>query len=243
MASCQGAPPGEVAMHDAKKQLREAEKLIEQEKSGEVEAKIAQATELMNRAPNDPRVHWARVTAAQAIKVLKGQGRAGAEGGQAAQLVQVGERSGSAAQAGWQGAGRCHHRLRRGVWDAEGAGVDLSMPFELTTGKTRPLREDPQECEAAKSKAGEATAPSRPRPPASPTKARSPTRAKKPAEAATVVSRVRSGSKLKGRSQEGVQDHADAFPSSKAMPARRVRRRLPSGSTAARPSASRATSC
>jgi hypothetical protein len=36
--------------------------------------------------------------------------------------------------------------------EVELAGVDLTVPYELTAGKIRPLRENLQECEAAQAK-------------------------------------------------------------------------------------------
>src|SRR5579863_7014769 len=49
-----GAPPGEVAMHDAKASLREAEKLLDGGRSAGVRELIDSAIEFMNKAPNDP---------------------------------------------------------------------------------------------------------------------------------------------------------------------------------------------
>jgi hypothetical protein len=65
-----GAPPGEVAMHDAKASLREAEKLLDGGRSAGVRELIDRAIEFMNKAPNDPRVNWARSHYLAAVGLL-----------------------------------------------------------------------------------------------------------------------------------------------------------------------------
>ena len=65
------APEGEVAMHDAKKLLREAEKVLDGGQSDGVESKLNQAIELMNKAPRDARVDWARQHFKTAVEVLQ----------------------------------------------------------------------------------------------------------------------------------------------------------------------------
>ena len=64
------APEGEVAMHDAKKLLREAEKVLDGGQSDGVESKLNQAIDLMNKAPRDARVDWARQHFKTAVEVL-----------------------------------------------------------------------------------------------------------------------------------------------------------------------------
>jgi len=65
-----GAPPGEVAMHDAKASLHQAEKLLDGGRKDGVKELIDRATDIMNKAPSDPRVNWARYHYATAANVL-----------------------------------------------------------------------------------------------------------------------------------------------------------------------------
>lgn len=58
-------------MHDAKKLLREAEKVLDGGQSDGVESKLNQAIELMNKAPRDARVDWARQHFKTAVEVLQ----------------------------------------------------------------------------------------------------------------------------------------------------------------------------
>ena len=44
-------------MHDAKRLLHDVEKQLEGGQTDGAEAKLAQAIEIMNKAPNDPRVN------------------------------------------------------------------------------------------------------------------------------------------------------------------------------------------
>ncbi|HZS36129.1 MAG TPA: hypothetical protein VFF06_04855 [Polyangia bacterium] len=67
-----GAPPAEVAMHDAKLALGRAEKALDDGRPALVEPAIADATRFMNEAPrNDPRANWARAIYAEAIQILR----------------------------------------------------------------------------------------------------------------------------------------------------------------------------
>jgi len=65
-----GAPPGEVAMHDAKASLHEAEKLLDDGRSAGVQQLIDKAIDFMNKAPSDARVNWARVHYLTAVNLL-----------------------------------------------------------------------------------------------------------------------------------------------------------------------------
>ncbi|MCS6912490.1 MAG: hypothetical protein RMK29_19105 [Myxococcales bacterium] len=146
-----GAPPGEIAMRDAKRALHEAEKLLDQGQTAEVETKLEAATHIMNRAPNDPRVNWARPHYAKALGILRARlaivprlptlrqaYKAALEAAsQAARL-----RTEEARRDALAKADACVQAFR----DAEGQGVDLSIPVELTPGKPRPLREDLRDC-------------------------------------------------------------------------------------------------
>src|SRR5260370_31211076 len=56
-----GAPPAEVAMHDAKLALGRAEKALDEGRAAPVEPALEDATRIMNGAPaNDPRANSAR---------------------------------------------------------------------------------------------------------------------------------------------------------------------------------------
>lgn len=206
-----GAPPGEVAMHDAKKLLREAEKLIESDKPAEVDAKIAQATELMNRAPSDPRVHWARGHYAQAIKVLKGKVALAPKVAKLRSSVKAVADVASQAKPDGKALGDAITACVAAFKEAEGAGVDLSMPYELTAGKLRPLKEDLQECEAAKSKVTDSVA--KPEETKKPDETKKPEETKKPAGGSDGgVPREKWAKKLKGDRKKVFEDHPDAFP-------------------------------
>jgi hypothetical protein len=57
-------------MHDAKASLREAEKLLDGGSSAGVRELIGRAVDFMSKAPNDPRVNWARYHYAAAVNLL-----------------------------------------------------------------------------------------------------------------------------------------------------------------------------
>ena len=212
-----GAPPGETAMHDAKKLLREAEKLIADGKTGDAEAKIAQATEMMNKAPNDPRVNWARAHYSVAIKVLKNKaGLAPKVAKLRSSFKAVTDLAGQAkpdAKALGDAVTACVAAFK----EVEGAGIDLSMPYELTAGKMRPLRDDLAECEAARAKATDSVA--KPgetgsKPGDGTATAAKPDETKKPAAGGSDggVPREKWVKKLKGDRKKVFEEHADAFP-------------------------------
>jgi len=56
-----GAPPGEVAMHDAKWALRTAENLLDGHNPNGVQRLLDRAASIMNAAPSDARVNFARL--------------------------------------------------------------------------------------------------------------------------------------------------------------------------------------
>jgi hypothetical protein len=67
-----GAPPGEVAMHDAKLALGRGEKALDDNRAALVQPAIDDAVRIMNDAPtNDPRSNWARPIYAEAIQLLR----------------------------------------------------------------------------------------------------------------------------------------------------------------------------
>jgi hypothetical protein len=66
-----GAPVGEVVMHDAKVSLAAAEKILDDHRTAGAQELIDRALGLMNRAPNDPRVNWARAHYMSAANILK----------------------------------------------------------------------------------------------------------------------------------------------------------------------------
>jgi hypothetical protein len=65
-----GAPNGEIAMHDAKRALHEAEILLDKRTTEGVEALIGKAVSIMNAAPDDPRTNWARAFFSEAANLL-----------------------------------------------------------------------------------------------------------------------------------------------------------------------------
>lgn len=227
-----GAPQGEIAMHDAKKLLREAERQLDGGQSGEVEGKIAQAIEIMNKAPSDPRVNWARVQYKVAVDVLK------AKLALAPRLAKL--RTSYKAVVDAQGKAdpktlaSAVEACVAAFKEAEGAGGNLALQFELTPGKPRPLRDDLAECEAAKGKpADTATAGGTTATPAgtgtgtgdSGTTASKPAGdGGKPAAAAAAagsdggVPRAKWEKKLKGDRKKVFASHADAFPAFEGEP-------------------------
>ena len=66
-----GAPAGEVAMHDAKVSLVAAEKILDDNRTAGVQELIDRAVVVLNNAPNDPRVNWARPLYLSAVTILK----------------------------------------------------------------------------------------------------------------------------------------------------------------------------
>ena len=66
-----GAPAGEVAMHEAKVSLAAAEKILDGKRAAGAQELIDQAIAIMGRAPNDPRVNWARPHYLSAVNILK----------------------------------------------------------------------------------------------------------------------------------------------------------------------------
>lgn len=211
-----GAPPGETAMHDAKKLLHDAEKQIEAGQTGDIEAKIAQAIEIMNRAPRDPRVLWALSHFDRATKVLRGKvtlsSRVAKLRTQIKAVSDLGAQPKPDAKALGEAVAACVQAFK----EAETAGVDLSIPYELTAGKLRPLKEDLQECEAAKSKLGDATAAKPADTPGAKPEASTDSKPedKKPAAAGNDggVPRDKWAKKLKGDRKKVFESHADAFP-------------------------------
>ena len=215
-----GAPPGEVAMHDAKKLLHDVEKQLDGGQASEAEAKIAQAVVIMNKAPSDARVNWARFQFESAINILKTKitlaprvaklrSAYKAVADLTAQPKPDGKALSSAADA-------CVQAFK----DAEAQGANLTLQFELTTGKARPLREDLAECEAAKTRAGGdvvATTDPAVKPATDPavkpaTDTTSKPAADKKGGSDGGVPRAKWVKKLKGDRKKVFEDHGDVFP-------------------------------
>jgi hypothetical protein len=126
-----GAPPGEVAMHDAKGLFVGAERILDAEGTAGAAEKIEAAIEIMNKAPSDPRVNWARVRFSKAVNLLRGR------------ILLVPRLA--ALRAALKGA--------RVACDAEfqaaaDAGVDLDAVLELLPGKMRSLTDARTDCAA-----------------------------------------------------------------------------------------------
>jgi len=138
-----GAPPGEVAMHDAKVQLVSAEKRLDQNETANVVAKIDASSDILNRAPSDPRVNWARPHYAKAISILRSRLAL-------APLLPGLRSSHDKAVAGNHKSPAAKTAAAKecvkAFSDAESAGVDLSIQVELTPGQLRPLSADRDDC-------------------------------------------------------------------------------------------------
>jgi hypothetical protein len=217
-----GAPPGEVAMHDAKKLLHDVEKQLDNGQVGDAEAKISQAIVVMNKAPSDARVNWARFHFESAINILK------TKIALAPRLPKL--RSAYKAVADLTAQPKPDAKALAGAADAcvqafkdaEGQGANLTLQFELTAGKPRPLREDLAECEAAKGKAsGDAAAVADAAKPATGDAAKpagagdastKPAGDKKGGGSDGGVPRAKWAKTLKGDRKKVFEDHADAFP-------------------------------
>jgi hypothetical protein len=213
-----GAPPGEVAMHDAKKLLRESEKQIDSGQTGDVEQKIAQAIEIMNRAPSDPRVNWARSYFSVAIKVLKSKKELAPKVAKLRTAYKAVADLTAQPKPDAKALGDAVTACVGAFKEVETGGVDLSTPYELTAGKVRPLREDMQECESAKSRATDAAAVAA-KPPEGDKKPGETTSKpaegdKKPAAGGSDggVPRDKWVKKLKGDRKKVFEEHAEAFP-------------------------------
>lgn len=218
-----GAPPGEVAMHDAKKLLRESEKQIDAGQTGDVEQKIAQAIELMNRAPSDPRVNWARSYFSVAIKVLKSKKELAPKVAKLRTAFKAVADLSAQPKPDAKALGDAVTACVAAFKEVETGGVDLSTPYELTAGKVRPLREDMQECESAKSRTGDSAVAAKPgetgsKPPEGDKKP--PEGDKKPAAGGSDggVPRDKWVKKLKGDRKKVFEEHADAFPEFEGEP-------------------------
>lgn len=230
------APQGEQSMHDAKKALREAEKILDSGQTTDVEIKLDLATTTMNKAPNDPRVNWARPHYQTALTILR---KRLVITPKLPKLRTVYKKAIDAAEAynkqktpasrknAVEAADACVAEFR----DVEAAGADLSLPVELNPGKPRPLRDDMRDCAAGKNDgSGDATKPDAvkpdaPKPDAAKPDAVKPDAAKpdaakpdaakpEPAKGGNDggVPRAKWLKTLKGDRKKVFQDHGDAFP-------------------------------
>lgn len=218
-----GAPPGEVAMHDAKKLLREAEKQVDAGQTGEVETRLGQATDIMNKAPNDPRVNWARLQFNDAFKVLKSKAALSSKVAKLRGAVKAVADATGAPKPDGKAIAEAATACVQAFKDAEAAGVDLLVPYELTKDKLRPLRDEMNDCETAKTRATEVA--SKPPETGTPTATGTPDTGSKPATAAKPaggsdggVPRDKWAKKLKGDRKKIFDEHADAFPEFEGEP-------------------------
>ena len=241
-------PPGEVAMHDAKKLLHEVEKQLEGGQVGDAEAKIAQATVIMNKAPSDARVNWARVQFDMAISILKTKitlaPRVAKPRSTFKAVADLTTQPKPDPKALASAADACVQAFK----DAE-AQANLTLQFELTTGKARRCATTWQSARRPR-RAAAATpwrrpSPVRPRPDdtgkACGHRHRQQARRRRQKGGSDGGCHAPSGSKAQRRSQEGLESHADAFLSTMAILVPRARPRPASGATAAKSSSSRAT--
>lgn len=204
-------------MHDAKKLLREAEKQIDAGQTGEVDQKLSQAIEIMNRAPSDPRVNWARSYFSVALKVLKSKKELAPKVAKLRTAFKTVADLSTQPKPDAKALGDAVTACVAAFKEVETGGVDLSTPYELTAGKVRPLREDMQECESAKSKSGDTAVAAKP----GETGSKPPEGDKKPAEGDKKpaaggsdggVPRDKWAKKLKGDRKKVFEEHAEAFP-------------------------------
>ena len=204
------APPGETAMHDAKKLLREAEKAIDSGQPGDYENKIAQATEIMNKAPQDPRTIWARGHFAKAIAVLRSRAALAPKLSKIRDNVKAVSDLTAQAKPDGKALGDAVASCVASIKEAEQAGVDMAVPVELSPGQSKPLRAFLSECEAATAKAA-ATEPATKPPEATPTtKPETPTATAAGTDGG--VPREKWVKKLKGDRKKTFEAHPDAFP-------------------------------
>lgn len=215
------APEGEVAMHDAKKLLREAEKSLDGGQSDGVEAKLNQAIELMNKAPRDARVDWARQHYKSAVEVLQARMAMLAKLPKLRQtykaLVDLNAQTKPDAKAVQSAGEACVAAFK----EAETSGGNLQLQYELVPGsKMRPLREYVTECEQAKGSSAPAAATDTAAKPA--TTETKDAKTDKPAAAPAGndggVPRAKWEKKMKGDRKKVFDAHADAFPSFEGEP-------------------------
>ena len=218
-----GAPPGEVAMHDAKKLLHDVEKQLDNGQAGDAESKISQATIIMNKAPSDARVNWARVQFDSAINILRTKitlaPRVAKLRSTFKAVADLTAQPKPDSKALATAADACVQAFK----DAESQGANLTMQFELTAGKPRPLRDDLAECEAAKARgggdavastdtAGKPASTDTAGKPAGTDTASKPAAADKKGGSDGGVPRAKWVKKLKGDRKKVFESHEDAFP-------------------------------
>ena len=216
------APEGEVAMHDAKKLLREAEKVLDGGQSDGVESKLNQAIELMNKAPRDARVDWARQHFKTAVEVLQARMAMLSKLPKLRQtykaLTDLNAQTKPDAKAVQAAGEACVAAFK----EAEAGGGNLQLQYELVPGsKMRPLREYLTECDQAKGSAAPAVAAATPDPAAKPAATEvKDTKADKPAAAGNDggVPRAKWEKKMKGDRKKIFEAHPDAFPSFEGEP-------------------------
>mgnify|MGYP000057621934 CR=1 FL=1 len=215
------APEGEVAMHDAKKLLREAEKVLDGGQSDGVESKLNQAIELMNKAPRDARVDWARQHYKSAVEVLQARMAMLAKLPKLRQtykaLIDLNAQTKPDAKAVQAAGDACVAAFK----EAETSGGNLQLQYELVPGsKMRPLREYVTECEQAKGSAAPAAATDTAAKPAA-TDAKD-AKTDKPAAAPAGndggVPRAKWEKKMKGDRKKIFEAHPDAFPTFEGEP-------------------------
>lgn len=210
------APEGEVAMHDAKKLLREAEKVLDGGQSDGVESNLNQAIEIMNKAPRDARVDWARQHFKTAVEVLQARMAMLAKLPKLRQsykaLADLSAQAKPDAKAVQSAAEACVAAFK----EAESGGGNLQLQYELVSGsKMKPLRDYMTECEQAKGSsaaatpaAGTGTTDAKP----AATDAKPDKPAVAPAGTDGGVPRDKWVKKLKGDRKKVFEAHADAFP-------------------------------
>jgi hypothetical protein len=148
-----GAPPGEIAMRDAKKLLHDAERALDQGQATDIDAPLARAANLMSGAPNDPRVNWVRPRYVKAIQTLRARAllspklpallAAQASAHKAADDAKQ-KPSPAARRAAMDAGTSCVDAFRA----AEGEGVDVTLYVPFSDGSVRSLTTAREDCEA-----------------------------------------------------------------------------------------------
>ncbi len=205
-------------MHDAKKALHDAERLLDNGQTLDLEGKLDLAANSMNKAPNDPRVNWARPHYAKSLALLRARlaivprlpklriaFKAAIDAADQAGR----QKTDAAKKAALTASDACVQAFR----DAENQGIDLSVAVELTAGKSRPLREDQRDCASGKSDTPAVAAKPDEVKPAAPDKPEAV--ADKPAAKGGGdggVPRPKWLKTLRGDRKKVFQDHDDAYP-------------------------------
>lgn len=214
------APDGEVAMHDAKKILREVEKAIDAGQSDGLEAKLNQATEIMNKAPREPRVDWARQHFKTAVEALQARLSLVAKLPKLRQAYKAFTDAAAQPKPDAKAVSAAAEACVSAFKETESGGANLQLQYELVAGtKMKPLRDYMAECEQGKNSAAAAPTVTEVKPADGKDPGKDPGKATdKPADKAAAgtdggVPREKWVKKLKGDRKKVFEAHPGVFPS------------------------------